>query len=281
MATRGCPSRCTFCVAKRLQEFNSKGRVRSADSLIRELKELKEKYFIDSFYFMDDLFTLNKDNVKRFCSLLKSEKMDLVWGCSSKVSTLNEEIIRVMAHAGCIQIDFGVERGSDNALRLMKKGQNIRMVKDIFSLCHKYGIRTFANMLVNLPGETESDLTDIVKLLNEIYSDVVSINIFTPYPGTEIYDQGKYKFQKEEYANLSKDITWLMEVSPDKFKYCSHTVNLASWVSRYSRKFNKILPNLKFYATRKYWNVLFKSKVKTNYFKQFNLLVKEFVNQKF
>ncbi|MFH1459871.1 MAG: radical SAM protein [Candidatus Omnitrophota bacterium] len=281
LATRGCPSQCTFCVAKKLREFSGCGRSRSAESLIGELKILKEKYAVDSFYFIDDLFTLEQKNVKKFCDVIKAENINLVWGCSSKIATLNEEIIKTMANAGCVQIDFGVERGSDQALRLMKKGQNIKMIKNIFSLCHKHGVRTFANMLTNLPQETEKDLEDILKLLDILDSEVVSMNIFTPYLGTEIYENSNYRFSKQEYAMLSKDVTWLMKTYPEKFKYCSHDVELGNWIRDNSRRYNKVLPNIKFYLSRKYWQVLCKSKAKINYFRQFGLLVREFINQKF
>lgn len=281
LATRGCPSQCTFCVAKKLREFTSSSRVRSAKSLIRELIELKEKYSIDSFYFIDDLFTINKDNVKEFCNMLKTEKMNLLWGCSSKVITLNEEVIKIMAESGCVQIDFGVERGSDRALRLLKKGQNVSMVKNIFNLCHTYGIRTFANMLINLPDETEEDLNDILQLLDEINSEIVSINIFTPYPGTEIYENSKFKYRKEEYRYLIRDITWLIKTYPERFKYSSHNIDLQMWAAKYNKQYNKILPNLKFYLSKKYLSVLLKSKEKINYLKQFSLLCREFLNQKF
>lgn len=280
LATRGCPSQCTFCVAKKMLNFFGGVRIRSAESLIRELKGLKEKYAIDSFYFIDDLFTINKDNVRRFCNLLKKENLDIVWGCSSRISTVNEEILKTMAESGCIQIDFGVERGSDEALRMIKKGQSVEMIKNIFNLCHKYGIRTFANMLVNLPGETEKDLDDILKLLDQIKPEIVSLNIFTPYPGTQIYEESEYKFKKEEYASLSKDVTQLIKKYPDKFKYSLHDIDLGEWVRCYSRKYNKISSNLKFYLTKGYWNILLKSDAKINYLKQFNLLVREFINQK-
>ena len=197
MATRGCPSQCTFCVAKNLKAYNGGGkytRVRSASSLLNEIKELKEKYFIDSFYFIDDLFTINKENVLEFCRKFRQQHLNLLWGCSSKVSTLNEKIIKNMALAGCIQMDFGVERGSNEALNLIKKGITVEMIEKIFSLCRKYKVRTFANFLVNLPEETEKDLEDILKLIKRLNSEIVSLNIFTPYPGTEIYQNHGYKF---------------------------------------------------------------------------------------
>ena len=82
--------------------------------------------------------------------MLKTNKLNLLWGCSSKVVTLNEDVIKAMSESGCVQIDFGVERGSDKALRLLKS-QNVSIIKNIFGYCHTYGIRTFANMLTNLP----------------------------------------------------------------------------------------------------------------------------------
>jgi anaerobic magnesium-protoporphyrin IX monomethyl ester cyclase len=281
LSSRGCPSQCTFCVAKKLRRFGSSGRFRSAENLLRELRSLKETYKIDGFYFIDDLFTVNKDNVLKFCRLLREEKLGLMWGCSSKVSTLSEELLKAMAAAGCVQIDFGVERGSDAALRLVKKGINVAMIKKIFGWCHRYGIRTFANMLVNLPQETEQDLQDVVSLVKEIKPEIVSMNIFTPYPGTEIYDQASYRFKKEEYPLLSKAPDWLVSTKPEKFRFAKHSVDLSAWVRKTTKQFNGILPNIVFYLKPRYWRLVLGSKARGNYFSQFHLLVKELILQKF
>jgi len=281
LATRGCPSQCSFCVAKKLRQFFGTGRVRSARGLIAELKLLKTKYAIDSFYFVDDLFTIDKKNVAEFCRLLKEERLGLIWGCSSKVSTLNDEILQIMSRSGCVQIDFGVERGSDSALNIVHKGQTVEMIKNIFGLCHKYGIRTFANMLVNLPQEKEEDLKDILNLLDFIKPEVTSINIFTPYPGAQIYEDKGYKFTKEEYAGLTRSVLQLIKSSPEKFKFSRHNVDLEQWVLKYSKLYNKVLPNLRFYFTWRYWRTILGSRRKLNYCRQFGLLVREFINQKF
>ena len=282
LASRGCPSSCTFCVAKKLRTFNLGKkcvRIRSSKAIAGEILELKKKYNIDSFYFIDDLFTIDKKNVSEFCSEFKNKKLNLLWGCSSKVSTLNENVIKNMADAGCIQIDFGVERGSDKALRFVKKGISLKMIKNVFQLCHKYKIRTFANILVNVPSETEEDLKDIINLLNVLNSEVVSINIFTPYPGTEIYDNSTYKFSKEEYAMLISS-TKLIYTYPEKLKFSSHNVNLLDWTRKYQNKYNGIWNNLKFYLSLKYIKILFKSKNKRNYIQNIFLLIREAINQK-
>ncbi len=91
-----------------------------------------------------------------------------------------------MAEAGCIQLDFGVERGSDKSLQELKKGITIKQIKDTFRLCHKYKIRTFANFLVNIPDETKQDWFDIENLIKEIKPTITCINVYQYYEGCEL-----------------------------------------------------------------------------------------------
>ena len=279
LASRGCPSECTFCVAKKLRQFTC-FRTRPAEELIKEIKLLRRKYLIDSFYFIDDLFTLNRNNVLKFCQLFQSAKLNLLWGCEAKVSTLDEELIKTMAAAGCIQIDFGVERGSNQALKQCKKNITLTQIKNTFYLCHKYHIRTFANFLVNLPGETKKDLDDILKLAREIKPDIVSFNIFTPYPGTEIYDSAKFKFTPEEYKLLYTGSNYLKKY-PRKFKFARHNIDLSQWARINNKKFNRLGPIIKFHLSRRYLKTLLYSQNKLDYFLQLGNLLTEFYRQKF
>ena len=283
LATRGCPSQCTFCVAKKIKSQSGVGtycRWRSAENLVNEIRDLKDSCGIDSFWFVDDMFTLNKKLVFDFCEGLKKQGINLLWGCSSKVSTLDEEIIKSMADAGCIQIDFGVERGSDKALKLIKKDITVAKIINVFSLCHKYNVRTFANFLVNLPGETEEDLNDIIKLVKILKSEIVSFNIFTPYPGTEIYDSSVHKFTKDEYGMLIHAADFLY-AQPEKFKFAQHNVNLLEWGQQNHKRHNPVLKNILFHLSGKYLKVLMNSNHKLNYLRQLGLVIREFINQKF
>lgn len=283
LATRGCPSTCTFCVAKKLRQFNGGGkytRVRSAKNIISEIKKLRRHYHIDSFYFIDDLFTINQNNVLEFCRLLKKEKLNLLWGCSSKVSTLNEKILKSMSEAGCIQIDFGVERGSNQALLDVQKGISVEMVTNIFFLCKKYHIRTFANFLVNLPGETKKDLQDILHLADALNPEIVTMNVFIPYPGTEIYDRSSYHFSKEEYSLLTYAPN-LIKKYPYKFRFCQHKIDITAWANKQNRHYNRLLPNILFHFSLRYLSTLLHSSKKTNYISQLGNLIHEFYNQKF
>ena len=281
LATRGCPSTCTFCVAKKLRCYNGGGkytRIRSAKSLLKEIDLLRTKYNIDSFYFIDDLFTINVVNVQKFCQELKVKHPSLIWGCSAKVSTLNENVLRTMSQAGCVQIDFGVERGSDKALVDIQKGINLKMIRNIFGYCHQFHIRTFANYLINLPRETKKDLQDILNLLDELRSDIVSINVFCPYPGTEIYDNHTYKFSKEEYIELFNSAD-LIKKYPQKYRFASHRVDMLKWATKYNHQYNNLSNFILFHLSPKYLQTFLYSHRKTSYVFQLKNLVSEYINQ--
>ena len=287
-ASRGCPSSCTFCVAPELRDFNFASgikkndgvRLRTPKHLFDEVAFLKENYKIDSFYFIDDLFTLDKEMVSGFCELMIKSKMNLVWGCSSKVNTVNYNSLKLMKAAGCIQLDFGVEKASDEQMHLLKKGTKVREVKETFKNCHKLGVRAFANMLINTPGETEQDLRDTVNLLEEIKPNIVSINVFTPYPGTEIFADTR-GLTREEYPLLMENPAKLAAERPDKFRFAKHNVDLAAFASREMKRHNKVYPNISIFFNPKYIQSLWHSQKKLNYTKQTNLLIQEFINQKF
>jgi radical SAM superfamily enzyme YgiQ (UPF0313 family) len=283
-ASRGCPSSCTFYVAKQLRDHQGPRhftRIRSAKSLAAEVLHLRERYAIDGFYFIDDLFTLKKPVVLEFCELLQQSKVRLLWGCSSKVNTVNFEMLKAMRDAGCVQIDFGVEKGSDAALRSIQKGVTVAQVRNAFDLCHQLGIRTFANMLVNTPGEVEQDLEDILSLLRELRSEIVSINTFTPYPGCEIYDGMYQPVTRAEYDLLMKPPYELIKQLPERFRFAKHQVDFESWTATWMHKTNHTAANAAFFFDPRYLAAILASRRKANYLAQLISLAREFINQKF
>ena len=283
LSSRGCPSSCTFCVSKKLREFYSGERfvrLRSPQSLYQEIKELRDKHKIDSFYFIDDLFTLKKDNVCRFCQLMINDKSPLIWGCSSKVNTVDYEMLKIMGDAGCVQIDFGVEKGTNRELKQLKKGITVEQIEKTFNNCRKLGIRTFANMLVNTPAEQEADLQSSLDFIQRLQPTIVSFNVFAPYPGCEIFDLMCGNIHRKDYPSLMNTVLLIKEM-PEKFRFAKHSVDMLDWVMKANKKYNKILPNLSIYLNRRYFKSIAYSKQKLNYLQRLLYLIKEFINQKF
>ena len=180
---RGCPYRCTFCANSRKSV-----RYRPIDSVIGEIKYLKEKYDIDGFYIHDDTFTIKSGRVIEFCEKLIDLKYRFVWGMEGRVNQFRDKVFQVLKRSGCIQIDLGVESGSQESLNRMKKGITVKDTEEIFRRCRSENIRTYANILINTPEETEEDVRKTIELMENIKATVYGICVTTPYPGTEIYD---------------------------------------------------------------------------------------------
>jgi len=189
MTSRGCPYQCIWCGSQII--FGRKVRRRSVENVIREIELLKKEYKIDTIWFVDDTFTLNKKWIKEFCDQLIIKNMDLRWGCQAHVETIDEEMVVLMKKAGLIQLDFGVESGSEKVLKILKKHSNEEKIKNAFKIAKKVGVRTMATFMFGNPGENSEDIEKTLKLAKEIKPNFVSSYFLTPFPGTELMEMAE------------------------------------------------------------------------------------------
>lgn len=185
--SRGCPSACTFCSAHRM--FGVKVRYRSMDKIFEEISFLVKEFGIEALVIMDDTFTVNKKRVLEFCERIKAEHPGLLWNCQARVNFFDEEMGRAMKRSGCLQVDFGVESGSQAVLDRLKKGIKIESTIMAFDACKKSGLRSLATVMVGNPDEGFEDLELTRKLLERIKPDFSAAYIATPFPGTELYEE--------------------------------------------------------------------------------------------
>lgn len=254
--SRGCPYRCTYCSSHLM--FGRKTRFRSPEKIVDEIELLKKKYSIDGFYILDDSFTVNKKHVEGICKELIERKLNLIWGCETRVNIINEEKLKIMKKAGCVQIDFGVESGSQKILNTLKKDITIQQIYRAFKLCKKHKIRTFANFMVNNPDETWADILQTWNMAKKLKPNCIGIWVTTPYPATELYDQFKINHMAlEDYMRLGYGDTRKYNQQSfknrDMFKI---TAKMQKALLKY-RRINSILP---FINNKKYIKLLLNNK---------------------
>lgn len=207
ITSRGCPFQCTFCSAK---FYSRKYRYRSAEHVFGEAKFLRDKGFKDLTFF-DDSFTINKKRVMEICDFIQKERLDVSWRCLSRVDTVDREMLRKMRDSGCYQIQFGVESGDQRMLDLMKKGARVNQVRKAFRLCDEIGMESVGFFMLGYPGETFESIENTVKLSSEIKPDFVTFNLFTPLPGSEIFNSlprkewDKYDFTSTSFCDMPSD----------------------------------------------------------------------------
>ena len=183
--SRGCPYPCTYCASSNVQ--GKKVRHRSVDNVVQELEQLVNDYAINGFYICDDLVTEDHDWMMEFSNKLASKNLNLVWACQSRVDTLDQQMLLAMRKAGCVQIDFGVESGSDKTLDTMRKSTSVEAARQTFQMTKRAGVRSCATFILGFPGESEQDMEETFDFAKEINADFTAFYFLTPYPGTPIY----------------------------------------------------------------------------------------------
>ena len=191
VTARGCPFQCIYCATRGY--YGKTWRARSVESVISELKEMVTRYRIRDIGFWDDTFTIDRKRVIAICRRIIEEKLNIEWICLSRVDTVDPEIISWLKRAGCYQIQFGVESGSEEVLRALGKNTTIRQIKDAFRWSKEAGIDPAAFFMLGNPGETEKSVQETIELALELPAGFASFNINTPYPGSELFEEMRVK----------------------------------------------------------------------------------------
>ena len=228
---RGCPYKCNFCASNVVWHANSKTdanpfvRWRPLDHVMKDLEILQNQYGVDFFYVQDDTFGINEPHIRKFCEAYKKSGLKMLWGAQTRTACIrNDEIVTLLRDAGCIQLDFGVESGSDKVLKILKKLTTVKDAEVAFALCKKHGMRTYANMMFNLMGETEEDVQLNHKLMEKIKPTFTGVGVTQPYPGTEIYKKLGVKIDKKDYHLLDR------AYPPEEFRIADHKLDLRELV---------------------------------------------------
>ena len=232
--SRGCPFTCTFCSVH--LTMTRTWRYRSPENVLSEIKECVTKYGIRYFDILDDNFTLDPNRAKQICRLIIKNRLKIQWSTPNgiRADRVDEELIKLMKKAGCIQIKVAVESGSKRVLQnIVKKNLDLEMVKKTVSLCKKNHLSVEAFFIIGFPEETIADIHKTIAFAKELRKLGCGYCYFftaTPYFGTEMYDnaikngyldQSKYRLDKilitddtllfnspnythEELRNLSK-----------------------------------------------------------------------------
>jgi anaerobic magnesium-protoporphyrin IX monomethyl ester cyclase len=120
ISSRGCPYECSFCSVAPV--WNRTTTYRSHENIIGEIRLLHENYGVKTVLFQDEFFYSSDDKILNFCNLLKESGLPVRWKCYGRVNLVSEYVMKRMAEAGCIQLRFGIESGSNRVLKQVVKG---------------------------------------------------------------------------------------------------------------------------------------------------------------
>jgi radical SAM superfamily enzyme YgiQ (UPF0313 family) len=185
ITSRGCPAQCTFCGTPDF--WGQKLRFRSAASMVRELRELRDRFGILFFSIRDDTFSFNRKRVADFCQELLESGLGILWDCQSRVNAVDLERLQLMRRAGCEQVQYGVEHGSPPLLELLNKGTSLDQVRKASAATRRAGLILSMYLITGLPGEEEQHFEQLLDLVAETRPHDLVPTRLGYLPGTELW----------------------------------------------------------------------------------------------
>ena len=184
ITSRGCPSACTFCLASKMCGHAFRGR--SPSRVVDELEWLRDKFNAGAYAFYDDTFTFDLKRAYAICDEMQKRKLNLPWDCRTRVDRVNKELLAKLKATNCQLIHFGVESGSPEMLKLMRKGTTVELNAQAIKWAKEAGISVAVSLVIGYPTETPKMLQQTIDFLNKTKPDYVYMCEAVPYPGTEL-----------------------------------------------------------------------------------------------
>ena len=198
-ASRGCPNKCTFCTSPTF--WNQRWRKRKVSHIVNEINYLKDNYGVNTIVFNDENIGVNK---KWFIELLDElKKLNITWISSGgfAVRTINDEnVIQKMYESGICFFNLGIESGSNDTLRRMKKPLTVEESQNTIQLIRKYGNAFIcAFVIIGFPFEDLAMVKRTLKFAESLDTDWQNFHCFRPLPGSELFDYCGEKQLIEEF----------------------------------------------------------------------------------
>ena len=212
LTSRGCPYKCTYCFNKEIVDlYRADKAVRSPREFLRkypierimgEIRDLKAEHpQISTVIFDDDLFTLDKPYVLKFCEAWKREAFGVPFVVNAHVQVFDDEMSSALRDAGCMIVKYGLESGSDRVRRqVLWRYMTNDQIRESFGASHRHDLHTSAFVMMGLPTETRAEIEETLALCADVKMGRFRWAVFFPFVGTAGYtmakDQGLIDFEK-------------------------------------------------------------------------------------
>ena len=183
---RGCPFLCNFCSVTKIA--GRKIRSQSISTTIASLRAAKSSG-VNTVMFTSDNF--NKyPQAEELLQTMIDERLHMKFfvQCDTQIAK-QEDLVELLAKAGCYQMFVGVESFDRATLIAANKKQNRPdAYHNIVRLCREHGIGSHFSNIIGFPKDTEQSIQEHLEVLQTISPNWASFYILCPIPGTEQYD---------------------------------------------------------------------------------------------
>ena len=220
--SRGCPYSCFNYCTYPLQQ-GRKVRYRSIKNVVDEIENLNDLYGYKKFVFRDPVFSINRSKTIDLCDEIIRRNLKISFLIETHLNNLDEDLIKKLSKAGLKMVYVGIESSDDKVLDNMKRFSiSSNKQYNLIKLLKDNGIITKSMFMLGNPDDSKKTISNTIKYAKFLPNELVQFSVFTPYPGTPIYDSYKTKITTNKMEDFNqynlvfdhkylkaKDINWL------------------------------------------------------------------------
>lgn len=185
---RGCPYTCKWCSRA---VYGGTYRRRSAELVVKELKEIKENYNPDKIWFVDDVFTISHKWLKEFATEIKKTDLKISYEIITRADRMNDEVIDLLKESGCYKVWIGAESGSQKIIDAMDRRVDVQIVREMIIKTKATGMEAGTFIMLGYPGETKEDIKETIHHLKSANPSFYTITVAYPIKGTPLFEETK------------------------------------------------------------------------------------------
>ena len=250
---RGCVFKCTFC---HYVFWHDPYRHRSAENVIAEIKNLKEKYGANFFNFWDELSFHKIGPAEKFLDQLIEADLKIHWTCAIRADLMGKDVdpkgnpiprerrlnlAKKFVEAGCVSAGYSLESGNDKILESMNKKVKSSYFHEQVKICREAGLITNTSLVIGYPEETKETIDETMSKL-EALNVYPSAGFLLPLPETGMWN---YALENGFITNIDKFLTAITErqdfslnmTSIDEEELKAHTMG---WLDKLNKKFGNL-----------------------------------------
>ncbi|UCF36929.1 MAG: B12-binding domain-containing radical SAM protein [Acidobacteriota bacterium] len=197
VTSRGCPYDCEFCYNLKFNE--RRFRHHSAERIVADIRHLVEEFEVNAIFIEDDYFFGHPGRVEQICDLLIEADLDLLIQVPCRIDYLykrSPEMLDKLYRAGFKELWVGIESGSEKRLKEIMKRTTLNQVRDVNRLLSGSDVYVKYGFMAGFPNEDREETLETVDFMFELLggnsnAGVAPVAVYTPYPGTTLYDKAR------------------------------------------------------------------------------------------
>lgn len=191
-----CPYQCSFCFCRKINE--GKYAARDIELVVEEIEGIE----CDNIHIIDDTFLVSRERIKRFISLIKEKriKKNFIFYSRADFIVENEDLIKELAAIGTKGVIVGLEAIDDNTLNSYGKQSSEDVNERCVEILQRHDIDCLALFIIDINARKE-DFERLHRWIQRVKLKYASVSIFTPIPGTSLFEQFKDKLTTDKMQN--------------------------------------------------------------------------------